>query len=334
MTEQVLTDEEKSALLDGVESGAIEVQSSSGPQYASVAPFTIGPRSRIAKNTYPRLKLMHDQLAERLGNAVEQLLHGEVEIGQVAQSVQPFNDACESSESASLVIEFEAPPLPGVGLLVFEETMVRNLVESFFGGSGNGEAALPPGTFTPGELAVSRLFGDVILGAIRDVWDSLLEFKPKLAGVELSLELVNSVAETDPVLGTRFEFKSEEFCSTFHVLWPLATVESLLPALAGEKKERDPAEVARWGEAIRGKLPETVVTLTSTVGYAHMTLGELVDLAPGDIIDFNEPQRATLQTKRVPLIEGRFGVHAGCNAVETERWIAVDPDEAQTARKS
>ena len=47
MTDKVLTDEEKDALLEGVATGEVEVQSSTGPAYAEVQPFEIPARSRL-----------------------------------------------------------------------------------------------------------------------------------------------------------------------------------------------------------------------------------------------------------------------------------------------
>ena len=53
MTDPVLTDDEKGALLEGMSSGEVEVHSNRGPTYASVTDFEIGPRSRITTNSYP-----------------------------------------------------------------------------------------------------------------------------------------------------------------------------------------------------------------------------------------------------------------------------------------
>ena len=52
-----------------------------------------------------------------------------------------------------------------------------------------------------------------------------------------------------------------------------------------------------------------------------MKLGSLIDLAPGDVIDIDDPHRATLMAKHVPLIGGRFGVHRGQNAIEATDWL-------------
>ena len=52
-----------------------------------------------------------------------------------------------------------------------------------------------------------------------------------------------------------------------------------------------------------------------------MTLGDLVNLTPGDVIGIDTPRVATVFAHGVPLIEGRFGVQAGRNAVEAVAWL-------------
>ena len=52
----VLTGDEKNALLEGVESGEVEVQSIDGPRYATVVEFELTPRDRIVSNSFPRLQ--------------------------------------------------------------------------------------------------------------------------------------------------------------------------------------------------------------------------------------------------------------------------------------
>ena len=70
MSDPVLTDEEKGALLDGMSSGEVEVHSTSGKTYAGVKPFEVGPRSRIVTNSYPRLQGLNRQFASRADKAI------------------------------------------------------------------------------------------------------------------------------------------------------------------------------------------------------------------------------------------------------------------------
>ena len=56
MTDRVLTDDEKEALLEGVATGEVEVQSTDGPRDADVQPFEISERCRLVSNSFPRLQ--------------------------------------------------------------------------------------------------------------------------------------------------------------------------------------------------------------------------------------------------------------------------------------
>jgi flagellar motor switch protein FliM len=56
---------------------------------------------------------------------------------------------------------------------------------------------------------------------------------------------------------------------------------------------------------------ETRAVLTE----AKISLGELVKLAPGDVIPIEAPDRVTLLAGDVPLYTGRFGVSQGHNAL-------------------
>lgn len=325
MTEKVLTDDETSALLDGVQSGEIEVHSSTGPTYAAVTAFEIGPRARIVKDSYPRLQLLNQQVADKLSKSTGLLLQVDVDVIPGDLIVSSFNECREQHTDPSVVIVFEAAPLSGKAVIVLQSTLVRYLVDAFFGGCGKDSEPDIGKAFTRGELSVCNLFADVVLAAIKEVWTPILELSLERAGTEVSLDLVDIVAETDPVVGLDFEVSFPEQQCMFQVLWPIAMLTPLIPAFDGQKKDRDPANDLRWEKLIRRCVADSVVKLTSIVGQAQMNLGDLINLAPGDVIEIDSPHHATVFAHNVPLVHGRLGVHRGRNAVETVNWL--DPQQ-------
>lgn len=324
MTDKVLTDDEKNALLDGVQSGEIEVHSSAGPAYASVTPFEIGPRSRIVKDSYPRLQLLNQQVADRLSKYTEQLLQRPIRVAPRDIVVRSYGEFCEQLTGPSVVAIFEAPPLVGKALVVMEPAMVRNLVETFFGGSGEEAQSSQAGTFTPGELSVSNLFVSIILSTIKESWATLTDISPERIETDVTIDVVDVVGESDQVLGTEFELSTAEQDGVFRVLWPADMVAPLMPAFDGQKIDRDPADELRWQKSISRRVVDSVVSISANVGHAQMKLGSLIDLAPGDVINIDDPHRAIVMARGVPLIDGRFGVHKGQNAVEATHWLDDD----------
>ncbi len=321
MTEKVLTNDEQDALLEGVSSGAIEVQSADGPTYATVKPFEINPRSHIVSNSYPRLQLLNQLFAQNMSSHSELLLQTEVAILCTDTGLRFYNDFREQFSGPSISVVFNATPLEGSGLVVFEQAMVGLLVESFFGGSGNERSEVETEGFTPGELAVSRLYADVVLRTIRETWQSDFEIQPELDKVEVKINLLDIAEESGLVVASEFEVSFPEHQGVFRILLPLEMIKPMVPIFEGQKLERDEALDAHWESVIRARLADTVIHLTSDVGHAKLTVGDLINLEPGDVIPIDSPTAATILAHQVPILHGRFGVHAGHNAIETTGWI-------------
>lgn len=324
MTEQVLSDDEKNALLEGVSSGAIEVQSADGPQYKTVKPYVIGPRARIVSNSFPRLESMNEQFASRLAESTAGLLQVEVDISARAIRQQVFADYSELWPARCVVVGFTAAPLPGEALIVFDSELVSPLVEAFFGGNSPESEASTDTAHSAGALSILQLLVREIFTAMHAVWLPLRDLKTERAETRIGLDLVESIAPAESIIASEFEVtigEGNEQRASFSVVWPVNTVASLRPALEGKRRDRDHAEDQRWEKVLRRRMIDVIVDLSSNVGHARMTLGELVNLAPGDVIGIDTPRVATVLAHGVPLIEGRFGVQAGRNAVEAVAWL-------------
>jgi flagellar motor switch protein FliM len=326
MSEQVLSDDEKNALLDGVSSGAVEVQSADGPQYASVKPYVIGPRARIVSNSFPRLDSMNGLLASQVAGSVAALLQAEVEITAGAIRKTVFADYSELWPARSLCIGFSAAPLTGQGLIVMDSVLVGPLVEAFFGGNCPEAVASTDTAHSPGARSIVHLFARELLGTLREVWLPLRELKVERTSTHAGLDLVEAIGAGDAVIASEFEVAIGEESvqrGAFSIVWPASTVAPLRAALEGKPRDRNAAEDQRWEQALRRRLADVVVDLSSNVGHASMTLGDLVKLTPGDVIGIDTPRVATVLAHGIPLIEGRFGVQAGRNAVEAVAWLSL-----------
>lgn len=330
MADPVLTDDEKDALLEGMSSGDIEVHSSKGPAYATVTAFEIGPRSRINTNSYPRLQDLNRQFAGRMSKQAELLLNAETIVSYRGTSRRLYSDVCEQNEGLSLLVEFLPKPLEGSALISIDSRAVDSLVETFYGGQGNDAVRQDAEYFTPGELSVALLFADAALSMISELWAPLVRLSPEVVGTHLSSAVLDGVDGGDLVITSDFGLEISGEQQTFHVLWPVSTVASLMPVFDGKKRDRDAAEDARWERSLRSRVTESVVRVSSDIGQTRMTLGAVAELAPGDVIAIGNPRKGTVCAQNVPILEGRFGVHDGRHAIEATNWLESEPDSPAT----
>ena len=337
MTEQenndpVLSDEEKDALLDGMSNGDVEVQTGKGVQYANVREFEIGPRAHIVSNSYPRLQAVNKQFASRFGKQVEQMLNAEADIAFERLDSCTFAEFCGRSNGLRLLVEFTAKPLEGPGFLHMDASMVSHLVETFFGG-GSNESGREAGTFfTAGEVSVANLFSKALISIVDEVWQPLMHIESEHVHTHPDSDAIENVEASDAVVVSDFTVTIAGREESLSIVWPLATVAPLVPVFDGQKRERDPAEDARWARAIRARITDSTISISSRVGRTRMPLGDVAELKPGAVIDISNPQRGTVFAKSVPVLEGRFGVHDGRYAIEAGRWL--EPKAAAAESRS
>lgn len=322
MADQILTEDEKEALLEGVATGEIEVHTFQGPRYARVRDFVIPERSRLATNSYPRLQRLNLRFADRASRLVEQLVNADVEIIPGGLGVCSYAEYCDRNPEFSLVVEFKAPPLPNAGLVYVEAGLVRQLVEAFYGGEGNEPFENAPDSFTPGESNVATLFCKDLLATLGAIWEPLIDIEPAHTAMHLSSDIIDGFDTSDTVIAADFTIEFSRHRHAFHLVWPKSMLASLLPVFEGQKRERDVAQDAYWEQAIRSRLVDSRVSVASLVGRGRLTLGDAAELKPGDVIDIDDAQKSTLYVKNVPVLEGAFGVHDGRYAVEARAWLA------------
>jgi flagellar motor switch protein FliM len=325
MSDPILTEDEKGALLDGMSSGEIEVHSNKGPTYAEVTPFEIGPRSRIKTNSYPRLQSLNRQFSGRMSKQVEALLNVDSRVSLIGTTSCTYNEACENNEGLALIVEFSPKPLDGSAFISLGAKTVGNLVETFFGGQSDETENHNPEFFTPGEMSVAALFGEAVLSVIAEVWAPLEKFAPEMAGTHLSSGVIDSVDGGDSIISCDFSLEFGEKQQTFSVFWPVTTVASLLPVFEGQKRDRNAAEDSRWQRSLRSRVTDSVVKISSDVGHTRMTLRAVADLVPGDVINIGNPREGTVSARNVPVLAGRFGIHDGRYAVEAINWLESEP---------
>jgi len=317
----VLSDDEKDALLQGVENGEIEVQSADGPQYAVVTEFEVMPRNRSVTNSFPRLKGINTKLAGHVAKGASQLLNQKVDAAAGPLTVCTWGEFREQANEIALIVDFAPAPLDGNAVIFMQKALVGHVVETFYGGSKDNPPHHGSDGFTPGEMNVVALLCADVLRGIATTWGGLIDLAPEQKGIHQSTDVVEVIENSTTVIAAEFDvhFADEQFF--FHIIWPTSTLSPLLPVLEGQKRDRDAKEDARWAKALSQRLPEAQIEVSTEIGKSDLTLRDVAALKPGDIIGLDDPRLGRLFANDVPLLAGRFGVHDGRNALETTHWL-------------
>jgi flagellar motor switch protein FliM len=134
-------------------------------------------------------------------------------------------------------------------------------------------------------------------------------------------KLANIVSPTEIVVVSRFRVELDGAGGEIHVTFPYSTLEPLKDTLrAGMQSDRVEHD-ERWLQSLREEIEDADVEISLSLGRSHITVGELLNLKPGDILPTDFDGKATMLAEDVPLFKGTYGASRGQKAIKLEHRV-------------
>lgn len=296
-----ISDEEVSALLE-----------KAGPDPARPFDFML---QRINRTQLPMLQIVGKSFAERAKSALCALLSRDANVEFTSIETLKAADLEASLPVPGSVAVVRLKPLPGLAYVSVEPKLLLALLDGFFGGSGRATAE-PQAAIAPAALRFLALLLRTLSPGLSAAFAPVSPLELELVKQEVNPKLLQlgGPHESLTVMRLTVEFAAQS--GTIDWLFPDATLEPIREALAVEAGKPAARKQDPWGPAIGTGLQDAEIELRAILSQAKISLGELVRLAPGDIIPIEPPQEATLLAGDVALRRGRFGVSQGRNALK------------------
>jgi flagellar motor switch protein FliM len=77
----------------------------------------------------------------------------------------------------------------------------------------------------------------------------------------------------------------------------------------------------RWLHALRDEIDDAEIELSTVLGGACLSVAEMLNLKPGDVIPCDFAGKVTLLAEGVPLFRGGFGLSRGQQAVKIDQRV-------------
>jgi flagellar motor switch protein FliM len=131
---------------------------------------------------------------------------------------------------------------------------------------------------------------------------------------------------------TRVELTLKEQGGSISLLLPLSSFEPVRDKLAEGLKTVSAETRQRWRQGLRAQLEHTELVLTTVFLETQVTMRELLQMKPGDILPIEMPKTATLSSGSRPLLRGKFGASRGYNAVSVLEAVKSTPTNEERYR--
>ncbi|KLV11000.1 MULTISPECIES: flagellar motor switch protein FliM [Photobacterium] len=300
----LLTQDEIDALLHGVDDVDDD---DDGQDEAGVISFDFSSQDRIVRGRMPTLELINERFARHMRISLFNMLRKTAEVSINGVQMLKFGEYQNTLYVPTSLNMVRFRPLKGTALITMEARLVFILVENFFGGDGRFHAKIEGREFTPTERRIVQMLLKLVFEDYREAWSPVMGVEFEYLDSEVNPTMANIVSPTEVIVVSSFHIEVDGGGGDFHVVMPYSMVEPIRELLdAGVQSDKMDTDV-RWSKALRDEIMDVPVNMRAKLLDVELTLRDLMELQPGDIIPIDMPEHATVFVEDLPTYRAKMG---------------------------
>ncbi|MDV5171116.1 flagellar motor switch protein FliM [Photobacterium rosenbergii] len=301
----LLTQDEIDALLHGVDD--VDDDDDGGQSETGVVAFDFSSQDRIVRGRMPTLELINERFARHMRISLFNMLRKTAEVSINGVQMLKFGEYQNTLYVPTSLNMVRFRPLKGTALITMEARLVFILVENFFGGDGRFHAKIEGREFTPTERRIVQMLLKLVFEDYREAWSPVMGVEFEYLDSEVNPTMANIVSPTEVIVVSSFHIEVDGGGGDFHVVMPYSMVEPIRELLdAGVQSDKMDTDV-RWSKALRDEIMDVPVNMRAKLLDVDLTLRDLMELQPGDVIPIDMPEAATVFVEDLPTYRAKMG---------------------------
>ena len=314
-SEKILDQAEIDALIHGVDTGAVSTEAPPGPN--EVRNYDFNNQMRIVRGRMPTLEMINERFARLFRVSLYNLLRRSPEISLAPVAIKKFSEYVHTLHVPTNLNLVKINPFRGTALIMLDPKLVFAVVDSFFGGTGR-HAKIEGRDFTATEQRIIHMLLRSVFSDLHEAWAHVATIEVEYLQSEINPHFANIVSPSEIVVITSFHVDLDGVGGELHVTMPYAMIEPLREILdsgmASDRVDKD----ERWMHTLREEIEDAEVELTTLLGHTSITLGELLNLKPGDVLTSDFTGKVLVLAEDVPMFRGSLGMSRGHQAIKFE----------------
>lgn len=311
--QDLLSQEEIDALLHGVDDGDVDTEPDMSEGEARS--YDLTSQDRIVRGRMPTLEMINERFARYTRISLFNLLRRSADVAVGGIQIQKFGEYVHTLYVPTSLNMVKLRPLRGTGLIILDAKLVFKLVDNFFGGDGR-HAKIEGREFTPTELRVVQMVLQQAFVDLKEAWKTIMPIEFEYVNSEVNPSMANIVSPSEVVVVSTFHVELDGGGGDMHITLPYAMIEPIRETLdAGMQSDVDDLD-ERWVRALREDVIGATVTVNTTVVEKAVSLRDIIDLEPGDVIPIDLSEKLILRANGVPVLYARLGQSRGNLALQ------------------
>lgn len=266
----------------------------------------------------PNLDIVIDNFARKFSTSLTNTLQRNFTVEREEIASTDFQQSLHNLNSQGAVGIYSITPLKYGCLFHFDTLMAFTLLEIMLGSSLSSESLALDRNLTTIEISILKTTMTEICNELQKALRPIIDLEAHLTKIENNFRLVSIVEPETEVLVTRFNIRlSGELCGQMQFIIPYLTLEPLREKFK-ELVTFTQVASTNWARFFAQESLEMESTVIARSGLINMTIGKILALQPGDLIDlnYNPDQPLTIMVEDQPLFLAMPGERNGKKAFD------------------
>ncbi len=320
MNQQVLSQEEVDALLQGITGESQEIDVEDEPT-GGIRDYDIAGQERIVRGRMPTMEIISERFARNIRSGLFNLIRKSPEVSIGAIKVQKYSVFLREIVVPTNFNIVSVKPLRGNGLIVCDPTLVFAVIDALFGGAGKYHTRIEGREFSPTEQRIIRRLVDLITAEYKKAWQGIYPLELEYQRSEMQPQFANIATPSEIMVSTTFTLEIGDAIGTISFCIPYSTLEPirdvLYSTMQGDSGEPD----RRWVDLMKEQIQAADVELVAELATAPATVEQLLSFKAGDFIELDLQPGIEAKISGVPVLECHYGISNGRYALKVDQLL-------------
>ncbi|BBM89547.1 flagellar motor switch protein FliM [Spirochaetota bacterium] len=274
---------------------------------------------KFSKDQLRTIQMIYENYSRSISTTLSTYLRKLVVVNVSSVDQISFEQFNKTVMKPSLLAIIDMYPLKGSSIMEIPPVLTFAILERLLGGQGD-DTLKKPREFTDIELSVMESVITRLLSNLKEVWSNIIEFKPRLEGIETNIQFTQLIPLNDTLVLVTLDTRIGNVEGSILFCIPYVTLESVINRLSAKnvyityKKEYN----VKLDE-IRRHLLKMNIDLVAEIGQFSLKVNEFLNLERGDCIELPTHKNMPLRVK----IGGKVKYLARAGSVGKNKGIVI-----------
>jgi len=321
MNQQILSQDEVDALLQGITGESQKLEAEEAPEGA-VRDYKLESQERIVRGRMPTMEIINERFARNIRIGLFNFIRKSPEVAIGGIKVQKYSAFLREIVVPTNFNIMSVRPLRGSGLVVCDPNLVFAVIDALFGGAGKYHTRIEGRDFSPTEQRVILRLVEVICAEFKKAWHGIYPLELEYQRSEMQPQFATIATPSEIVVATSFTLEIGETSGAVHFCIPYSTLEPirdvLYSTIQGDSAEPD----RRWINLLKTQIQAAEVDLVAELATTAATVEQLLAFKPGDFIELDLDPHIQAKVDGVPVFDATYGTANNRYAIKIDRLIS------------